>query len=238
MVLKRKKLVFFLLFVPMLALGIVLWHFYETRIIRLDYDGFTVWLDCGRRGAVRFRYIAKVDHGKLDRSHIFSIDPDVSRRCQQTTTVPYAHGDVPYDRGHLVPANHMDHSSKALKQSNYVTNILPQVAVMNRGAWLQTEEIIECYRDRGDLLVLGGVIWGNTPADDYFKKSHGVATPDAFWKVIVRWDGEVIAWIVANSTLATRQALRAADVARRRRGKDGALARGSATLSEVDDVTI
>lgn len=88
-----------------------------------------------------------------------------------------------------------------------MTNILPQVASMNRGAWLQTEEIIECYRDIDELLVVGGVIWGNNPADDYFVKSHGIKTPDAFWKVIIRGKGQderAIAWIVPNSQDAKR----------------------------------
>ncbi|WP_419637018.1 DNA/RNA non-specific endonuclease, partial [Thiolapillus sp.] len=45
-------------------------------------------------------------------------------------------------------------------------------------------------------------IWGNNPADDYFVNSHGVKTPDAYWKVIIRGSGQnerVIAWIVPNS---------------------------------------
>jgi hypothetical protein len=62
-----------------------------------------------------------------------------------------------------------------------------------------TEEIVECYRDIDELLVLGGVIWGNNPADDYFVQSHGVKTPDAFWKVVVRGDGRAIARIVPNT---------------------------------------
>jgi len=36
--------------------------------------------------------------------------------------------------------------------------------------------------------------------------SHGVKTPDAFWKVIVRND-RVIAWIVPNASTATRKRL-------------------------------
>ena len=40
--------------------------------------------------------------------------------------------------------------------------ILPQSANMNRGAWLLTEEIVECYRDIGELLVIGGVVWGDS----------------------------------------------------------------------------
>lgn len=77
---------------------------------------------------------------------------------------------------------------------------------MNRGAWLLTEEITECYRDIDELLVIGGVIWGSNTNDDYFIYSHGVATPDAFWKVIIRND-RVIAWIVPNSKEATRKRL-------------------------------
>ena len=111
-----------------------------------------------------------------------------------------------YDRGHLVPANHLDTSDEAIKATNTMTNILPQAANMNRGAWLQSEEIIECYRDIDELLVIGGVIWGNNPADDYFINSHGVKTPDAFWKVVIRGTGQderAIDWIVANSQDAT-----------------------------------
>ncbi|MEI6068783.1 MAG: DNA/RNA non-specific endonuclease [Methylococcaceae bacterium] len=91
-----------------------------------------------------------------------------------------------------------------------MTNILPQAANMNRRAWLQTEEIIECYRDIDELLIIGGVIWGNNPADDYFVESHSVKTPDAFWNVIVRGAGQdkrVIAWIVPNNQDATRKHL-------------------------------
>ncbi|WP_419621189.1 DNA/RNA non-specific endonuclease [Thiolapillus sp.] len=127
------------------------------------------------------------------------MDPNVPKRCQQKSFRGYGHR---YDRGHLVPANHLDYSRNAIRQSNYMTNVLPQAANMNRGAWLRTEEIVECYRDIDELLVIGGVIWGNNPADDYFVNSHGVKTPDAYWKVIIRGSGQnerVIAWIVPNS---------------------------------------
>ena len=81
---------------------------------------------------------------------------------------------------------------------------------MNRGAWLLTEEIIECYRDVDELLIIGGVIWGDNQSDDYFLQSHGVKTPTAFWKVIIRGSGSderVIAWIIPNSQDAKRSRL-------------------------------
>lgn len=176
-------------------------------LLRLDYDGFTVWLDCARRGAVKFSYNVQHDSGNIKRYSKFFLDPNVPAKCQQTSAKGYGRD---YDRGHLVPANHLDHSSSAIKATNIMTNILPQAANMNRGAWLLTEEIIECYRDTDELLAIGGVIWGDNPADDYFLESHGVRTPDAFWKVIIRGSGEderAIAWIVPNSQNATKKRL-------------------------------
>lgn len=109
-----------------------------------------------------------------------------------------------------MPANHLDYSKVAIKQSNYMINILPQASNMNRGAWLLTEEIIECYRDIEDLLVIGGSIWGNNKKNDYFVGTHGVRTPKAFWKVVIRGgvnDTRVIAWIVPNTAEAKRKKL-------------------------------
>lgn len=190
-------------------------------ILRLDYEGFTVWLDCKKRGAVKFRYTAQHDNGNFKRYKKFHLDPNVPRRCQQKSFRGYGKG---YDRGHLVPANHLDYSRNAIRQSNYITNVLPQAANMNRGAWLRTEEITECYRDIDELLVIGGVIWGNNPADDYFVNSHGVKTPDAYWKVIIRGIGQderAIAWVVPNSQEA----------------KDGQLDRYLVSIEELERLT-
>jgi endonuclease G len=179
----------------------------QGNLLELDHQGFTVWLDCQERAPVKFRYNAQHDTGNEARAKDFRLDPNVPKECQQTSAAAYGHG---YDRGHQVPANHLDASSVAIKQSNYMTNILPQTAQMNRGAWLLTEEIVECYRDIDELLVIGGVIMGNNPEDDYFLQSHGVKTPDAFWKVIIRGTGQderAIAWVVPNSKEATRKQL-------------------------------
>ena len=176
-------------------------------ILKLDYPGFTVWIDCTQRGPVKFQYVAQHDTGNAKRYDKFFLDQNVPAECQQKTANAYGNG---YDRGHQVPANHLDSSVAAIKATNTMTNILPQAANMNRGAWLLTEEIIECYRDIDELLVIGGVVWGNNSADDYFVQSHGVKTPDAFWKVVIRGTGadeRAIAWIVPNTQDATRKNL-------------------------------
>jgi endonuclease G len=179
----------------------------QGDILELDYQGFTIWLDCQKRAPVKFRYNAQHDTGNAARAKDFKLDPDVPQECQQISTAAYGQG---YDRGHQVPANHLDFDNTAIQQSNYMTNILPQSSQMNRGAWLLTEEIVECYRDIDELLVIGGVIMGNNPTDDYFLESHGVRTPDAFWKVVIRGTGQnerAIAWVVLNSKDATRKHL-------------------------------
>ena len=178
----------------------------NTEVLQLDYEGFTVWLDCSRRGAVKFQYTLTKDQGNQKRHSRFYIDPDTPRDCQQTSTDSYQkYTDSRYDRGHLVPANHVDNSAEAIRQSNYMTNILPQASNMNRGAWLQTEEIAECYRDIEPVTVIGGVIWGDKPGTE-FVASHGTKTPDAFWKVLIRKD-RVIAWVIPNVAEATRSRL-------------------------------
>lgn len=174
---------------------------------QVTYERFTLWLDCEKHGAIKFQYYLTQDTGHLPRAQSFYLDDKVPADCQQKSAKPYGHH---YDRGHLVPANHLDDSSTALLQSNAMTNILPQTATMNRGAWLATEEIIECYRDLGDLLIIGGVIWGDNENDDYFVDSHGIRTPDAFWKVIMMAHTpiqEAISWIVPNSFAAQRSQL-------------------------------
>jgi len=95
----------------------------------------------------------------------------------------------------------------SIMETNYMTNVLPQTSTLNRGAWLATEEIIECYRDIQDIQVFGGAIWGNDTTNDYFVESHGIETPDYYWKVIVRADGKALGWLLPKTDQPTRKRL-------------------------------
>lgn len=166
----------------------------------IDYQYFKIWLNCDTKMTEKFEYTTSKDSGSLRRSNKYQLDPEISEECQQLSSRTYGFG---FDRGHLVPANHLDHSREALDRANYMTNILPQKSEMNRGAWLRTEEIIECYRDLSDLKIIGGPIW-NDPFEntDLFSESHGVKVPSAFWKIVYELNQpnpKVIAWIVPNT---------------------------------------
>lgn len=181
---------------------------FDDEIIKLKYSGFTVWLNCDKRGAEYFRYSLTKDKGNLDRSESFLLDPRVPKRCQQKQADTYKKRGQMWHRGHQVPANNLDDNAKGIYESNYMTNIMPQTGVMNTGAWYQTEYITECYRDISDVTVYGGAIWGNDSSNDHFVRSHGVITPDAFYKILVRHDrNDAIAWIVPNDFDAKKSRL-------------------------------
>ena len=175
--------------------------FYEKR-----YKDFTVWLDCNEHGPVIFHYELDKDTGNKERSGSFKTDPSVPDACQpnsgksyRTSTVDPSTGT--WDRGHLVPANHMDNSKDSMGETFYVTNILPQQSKFNqsKGAWFKTERISECYREISKISIWGGVIWGNDKSNDFFTETHGIKTPDYWWKVIYRHDKkEYVAWLFPN----------------------------------------
>ena len=175
----------------------------EHQIYQIDNDGWTVWVNCSLRSPTVFHYLTQPDNGNFARRSEYLMDPRLPQDCQARITDSFQSilGDeeIRYDVGHLVPANHMDHSRLSIFQTNYWSNLTPQSASMNRGAWLSTEEIIECYRDFVDLEVWGGAIWAGNFSTSYFTDSHRVLTPTAFWKVIIRLDTrESMAWIIPN----------------------------------------
>ena len=109
-----------------------------------------------------------------------------------------------YDRGHLVTSNHMDYDATYIKTANEMSNIVPQVSGFNQGIRVQAENVAECYRDIEPVTVYGGVVYGDS-TNDYFLSSHGIKTPEYFWKTIVTKDPDTgeqkaISWMIPNET--------------------------------------
>lgn len=101
--------------------------------------------------------------------------------------------------GHMVAANHMDENTTTIKESMHLTNIMPQTAILNRGAYLAAEEVFECWRDIVNLNTIVGIIMGDNDKNDHFVDSHGVKTPDYYWRIIEKEkDRDVIAWIFVS----------------------------------------
>lgn len=199
-----RSLIMILLLIPwsILASTVLELDFGDKKVLEVNYSGFKLYYNCKSRSAFAFMYDAKKDNGNFNRYNQFYTDPDIPAKCQQKSTGTYRTNLAQkYDRGHLVPANHLDHLVEGIKQSNIMTNILPQAKEMNRGAWLETEELIECYRDIEEIKIIGGPVWLNYSENDYFIISHGVEIPEFFWKIVIR-NNAYIAWLIPNSSVA------------------------------------
>jgi endonuclease G len=87
-----------------------------------------------------------------------------------------------------------------------MSNIVPQASQFNQGIWIEAENVAECYRDLAPVKVYGGVVYGNDRAatdNDYFVESHGIRTPEYFWKAVVTTQPRstelrAIAWLIPN----------------------------------------
>ena len=175
----------------------------NDRLVAMDYGGFRLLFDCTLHVALRYQYTLTKDTGNAARPSSFTLDPTLPADCpQQTSTASYASVVPGWDRGHLVTSNHMDYNADYILRANYMSNVVPQVAVFNQGIWLAAENVAECYRDLAPVQVYGGVVFGD-PSNDFFLVSHSVPTPDRMWKAIVTTDPataavKAIAWIMPN----------------------------------------
>ena len=170
--------------------------------LTLDYGGFKLLYDCDLKSAIRFEYKLGTDTGNFIRPATFNLDPNLSKNCgQQLATNSYASVVIGWDRGHLVASNHMDYDAAYLLSANYMTNVVPQLASFNQGLWKETENITECHRGIAPIQVIGGVIYSDT-SNDFFVSSHGVKSPDFFWKTLITTNStnqaETISWLFPN----------------------------------------
>lgn len=139
--------------------------------------------------------VHEVQSQKSNRFDKFLLDPalpDLTARNEDYTRSGY-------DRGHLAPAADMKWSAKAMRESFYLSNIVPQKPKLNRGIWKELEEQVRAWAvtDSALLIVAGPVI---RPQLKRLGKSR-VAIPDTLYKVIVSpygKDPKGIAFLFAN----------------------------------------
>ncbi len=100
-----------------------------------------------------------------------------------------AHGSLGIDRGHMAPFGSIS-GVKNRKESNYLSNILPQGSRLNRGLWKRLEERERSIARSGlAVYVMAGPLYERPmPALPGADEEHRV--PSGFWKIIaVRDDG-------------------------------------------------
>jgi endonuclease G len=97
-------------------------------------------------------------------------------------------GDAGYDRGHMAPLASFK-GSRYGSQVNYYSNITPQRATLNQGAWLDLENRIrELVKEHGTVWVITGTLYEYESGEEEHlpdpTEGGDVLVPSAFWKAV------------------------------------------------------
>ncbi len=110
-----------------------------------------------------------------------------------------------YDRGHLAPSADFRWSQTALSESYYYSNMSPQLAVFNRGAWGDLEDAVRGYmysHATTDLYVLTGPIL-KTTLPKIERGKNKVSIPERYWKVVLDLNNKkAIGFIMPNEDIS------------------------------------
>ena len=118
--------------------------------------------------------------GDEERTNKFLPDPELPE--PRVTTSDYTRSG--YDRGHMAPAADMKWSSRAMKESFYMSNICPQNRKLNRDDWGDLEESCRKWAEKyGTVHIAAGPIY-DTKSPKRIGKNR-VAVPDRFFKVVL-----------------------------------------------------
>lgn len=109
-----------------------------------------------------------------------------------------------YDRGHLAPSADFRWSQTALSESYYYSNMSPQLADFNRGAWGDLEDAIRGYmysHPATELYVVTGpVLKAGLPVIE--RGVNKVSIPEQYFKVVMDLSNKkAIAFLMPNQAI-------------------------------------
>lgn len=181
---------------------IILLYLWSMRInaqgLMLNNDGYTVYYDtllnCPRQ--VRW-VIRRADLAPRAKRQALAFRSDPRCPHPRVSSLDYNHSG--YQRGHMCPAADRTYSQEAMRETFLLSNIAPQVPLLNMGAWKNAEETTRTWaRKFGRVAVGAAAIF--LPEDTMFIGEHRAAVPHLFMKVIWVPDGSGIykIWLFTN----------------------------------------
>lgn len=92
-----------------------------------------------------------------------------------------------YDRGHLVPAEDMNFSEKAMEESFFMSNVSPQAKELNRGRWKSLETKVREWATeyKNIYIVAGAILPKRRPQETWIGENADVFVPRKFYKIIL-----------------------------------------------------
>lgn len=134
--------------------------------------------------------------GKNPRKDEFREDPEVPIQYRATLKDYTGSG---YDRGHMAPAADLNSSAKAMSESFFLSNMMPQVPGNNRGIWKYAETYTRSWADAfGEIYVVTGTILDNNSKEI----GAGVRVPSFMYKIVyVPSTNQSISFLFPNEKL-------------------------------------
>lgn len=137
--------------------------------------------------------------GPAKRKDDFRPDPLVTPNCQAQLS-DYATVGKTHDRGHMSPAANNTQDASVMSESFFLSNMEPQLANNNRGAWRLLESAErEWAKAGGDYyIVSGGIFDAGHP-----KTGNGLGIPTRLYKIIYnKTTKQVKAYIMPNGPIS------------------------------------
>ena len=133
----------------------------------------------------------------LDRKGSFVKDPLLN--AEQAKSADYSGSG--FDKGHLVPCEDMSFSGKAMHETFYYSNCVPQTIELNRGLWKVLEDLSRHWgKEYGEVIIISG------PVFEINQKKLGegeIPIPNSFYKIILRHESQTykaLSFILPNTT--------------------------------------
>lgn len=137
--------------------------------------------------------------GPAKRKDDFRPDPQVTPNCQAQLS-DYATVGKTHDRGHMSPAANNTQDADIMSESFFLSNMQPQLANNNRGAWRLLESAErDLAKASGDWYIVSGGIWDQ----GYTKTGNGLGIPTRLYKIIYnKSTKQVKAYLMPNGPIS------------------------------------
>ncbi len=148
---------------------------------------------------VAYELTAQEASGNIPYRESFSIDPLVA--SGPSTLKDYKKSG--YLMGQLAPVADMQFSETAIKESFYLSNVVPQKPGFNKFTWLKMGDVIRAWaKECGSLYIVTGSVLSDSPFPTFGKSM--VSVPARFYKVVLDLNGQRgVGFLVKNSITAT-----------------------------------
>jgi endonuclease G len=137
--------------------------------------------------------------GPSKRKDNFRPDPAVTPNCS-ASLADYATVGSTHDRGHMAPAGNNTQNDAIMSESFFLSNMVPQVANNNRGAWrlLEAAERQWATAPGTDFYIISGGIYDQ----GHPVVGNGLGIPTRLYKIIIEKNSrKVMAYLMPNGPI-------------------------------------